>query len=318
MIPPPIVSVVLAFRGGAETLGTSICGILEQTFPDFELVLVDDGSPDAARCEAQIPHDPRIRLIRTPATGLTAALNLGCASARGEFIARHDNGDVSMGARLAEQVAALQAAGTVGFVCGATEFVSPDGELLFVSTGGPEAKPGIPTREIRLGTNGPSHHGAVMFRRSLFEAVCGYREVFRLAQDWDLWFRLIEHSQFLALDTVHYRAWINPYGLSLAHPGIQRKFGDLADQCHMLRVHGLDEFECLRAAERLHTPLARSRKNPAAGWYFVGCLLADQGKVSCRKYFLRSLQANPLYLKSWVRWALSFVWAGPRAGTRSP
>lgn len=302
----PLVSVVMAFRGGARTLPRSLAGVLQQTFSDFELLLVDDGTPDFSACAAQIPDDSRIRLIRSAPVGLTSALALGCSEARGHFIARHDNGDFSFPSRLADQVHVLESFPGVGFVAGATEIIGPEAEPLYLSNGSPPARLGRCSNEIRLGELGPSHHGAAMFRRSLYEQVGGYRKPFRLAQDWDLWFRLIERSQFFPLEPIHYQAVLDPLGISLSFPNIQREFGRLAWQGHEQRGSGRPDEECLAKAERLALSVDRmGPRNPARGFYFVGSILAAQGNPKCKIYFLKALQANPLFPRAWVRWLLA-------------
>lgn len=114
----PRVSVLLPARDAAATLPACLASIARQTATDFECVLVDDGSRDAARAIAEgfARRDPRFRVIATPARGLVAALNEGLALCRGHFVARMDADDVMHRDRLAAQLAALEADPTLAGV----------------------------------------------------------------------------------------------------------------------------------------------------------------------------------------------------------
>ncbi|MFD1958687.1 glycosyltransferase family 2 protein [Novosphingobium panipatense] len=108
---PPRVSVLLPCYNGAAYLEEAVRSILLQTFADFELIVVDDGSTDAtADILARMGRrDPRLRVVRQPNGGIVAALNTAIAHARGEYIARMDADDVSFPERFAFQVAWLDA-----------------------------------------------------------------------------------------------------------------------------------------------------------------------------------------------------------------
>jgi glycosyltransferase involved in cell wall biosynthesis len=107
--PVPRVSIVLPARNAAPTLTACLASISRQTERSWECVLVDDGSTDETRTLAQhhASHDPRLRLISTPARGLIPALNEGLANCRAAYIARMDADDVMHRERLAAQAEAL-------------------------------------------------------------------------------------------------------------------------------------------------------------------------------------------------------------------
>src|SRR5262245_22345289 len=105
---PPRVSVLLPARDAAATLPAALASLRRQTLPDWECVVVDDGSrDDTARIAAA--RDPRIVVTATPRAGLVAALTTGLARCRGKYVAGMDADDVMRRDRLARQVAALEA-----------------------------------------------------------------------------------------------------------------------------------------------------------------------------------------------------------------
>src|SRR5262245_39958720 len=115
----PLVSVVMPAYNGERFVVEAVRSILAQTFRDFELIVVDDGSTDrtAELVAAEQSRDPRVVVHRQPSNqGFRIALNAGCALARGELIARMDADDVSLPERFERQVAFLRAHPEVGVV----------------------------------------------------------------------------------------------------------------------------------------------------------------------------------------------------------
>src|SRR5258708_7128795 len=196
-----MISVVMGVYNGAGTLAGTLDGILAQTYRDFECIVVDDGSTD------ETPHilaeyaarDSRIRVITQPNAGLTRALIAGCAAASGQYIARHDAGDLSDPRRFELQVHALDADPELVFVSCWTEYAGPDLERLYTARGAGMAVKSSRIVDLRCEhgvTDGLTHHGSVMFRRDAYERTGGYRPQFFYGQDWDLWYRLAEQGAF--------------------------------------------------------------------------------------------------------------------------
>src|SRR5450432_2365267 len=105
----PRVSVILSVRNGDADLPKAIDTILTQTFTDFELIAINNGSSDGTAAILDRLHDPRLHVVHQDDMGLAAALNRGIALARGQYIARQDHDDWAMPTRLEKQVAFLEA-----------------------------------------------------------------------------------------------------------------------------------------------------------------------------------------------------------------
>jgi len=291
----------MGVHNGASSLERTVRSILTQESVDLEFLVVDDGSTDKTRgiLAGLAAADGRLRILTQENGGLTRALIRGCAESRGKFLARQDAGDVSKPGRLGELVEVMREDEGIGFACGSTEFFGPGGEELYVSSSaGAEGRFGALGR-IALGGPGPSHHGATMIRRSDYEACGGYRAAFAMAQDWDLWFRLIERSRFYAVEAVHYQAEVNPMGISMAGIQSQRALGKLAEDAHLLRMRGGSDAGCCVEAEAIDRG-TRGRESSAAGHYFIGALLLGRGNPGCRKYLLKAAKERPHHLKTWL------------------
>jgi glycosyltransferase involved in cell wall biosynthesis len=109
MTTPPRVSVVLSVHNGAVDLPKAVDTILAQTFSDFELIAINNGSTDGSAAVLDDLRDPRVRVFHQDNMGFPAALNRGIALARGRYIARQDHDDWAKPTRLERQVAFLEA-----------------------------------------------------------------------------------------------------------------------------------------------------------------------------------------------------------------
>src|SRR5262245_40553428 len=128
----PIVSVVMPVFNGERYLVEAANSIFRQTHPDFEFIIVDDGSTDGtADLLADLRRqDDRVKVITQPHNlGVAAALNAGCQAARGIFVARMDADDVSLPDRFMEQTSFLNRRPDIALVGGAVQLIDQNGRL---------------------------------------------------------------------------------------------------------------------------------------------------------------------------------------------
>jgi glycosyltransferase involved in cell wall biosynthesis len=175
---------------GERYLREAIESILEQTFPDFEFLIIDDGSIDGGVDIIRSYGDPRIRLEHNEKNlGLIATLNKGLELARGEYVARMDCDDISLPERLTVQARVMDENKSWG-ACGAWIRIfdgSGDGRVQPYSTD-PD------TLICELLFNPPMAHPSVIFRRERFRALgLHYDESYKNAEDYELWCRASRH-----------------------------------------------------------------------------------------------------------------------------
>ena len=309
MTENPKVSVVMGVFNEADNLAGTLDGILGQRAVELELIVVDDGSTDgtADLLASYAKRDRRLRVVRQENAGLTAALVRGCAAARGEFIARHDAGDISHEDRLARQVAALEARPDAVMVACATRFIAPEGEPLHCVTFDDE-KIAANLGDLD-GRQHIPHHGSAMMRRRIYEKVGGYRTLFPVAQDYDLWTRLFEQGACLGLTQELYSARLMPGSISATRRGLQEESSRVIAMAARSRREGgseqpiLDEWRIrLQSGERDRTTKRKRPRKLAADWnYFIGCLLRKSAPNSAARYFRRAVNQDRLHLRSWLR-----------------
>lgn len=187
---PPKISVLLPIYNAEKYLRRTLESLLAQTFSDFEVIAVNDASPDASRDIILSYHDPRICLIENPRNlGQTGALQVGLQRARGEYIARQDQDDVSLPERFERQVAFLDQHPEVGVL--GTNYIIIDAEDRVIEGSTPFYAPEtISEMAWRLLWTDRLVDSSVMLRRVAAERVGGYDLNYRYAQDFDLWLRL--------------------------------------------------------------------------------------------------------------------------------
>lgn len=206
----PRVSVLLPVRNAAPWLRASVASLSRQRDPDFEIIAVDDGSTDGSAdlLESIAAFEPRLRVFRRPHTGLPATLQSALASARGEFLMRHDADDLSRRDRLGAQVEFLLAHPDVD-VLGSRVRLFPDGAY------GEGMRRWVKWHDSLLTHEAMHHerlidsslcHGTAMIRRSALELVQGWQER-GWAEDLDLWIRLLESGARFAKLPRRLYAW---------------------------------------------------------------------------------------------------------------
>jgi glycosyltransferase involved in cell wall biosynthesis len=293
-------SVVMAVYNGERTLAATVDSILAQTLSDFEFVIVDDGSSDRTPdiLAAYALRDSRIRVITQANAGLTAALIVGCAAAKGDYIARQDCGDLSLRERFEKQMA-LASAGHVLVSC-ATQFVGPEGEPLYVARGdGERVRDSLLHAQVDTIT-GLSGHGSALFRRDSYLNAGGYRREFRLAQDIDLWIRLAALGTIAFSKEILYEVTWEPGGLSGRGPEIQIAAAKLSIELRDAPPERHPEL-LARVQELTHRPRQPKRGSTAPTWYFIASCLLAAGDPRWRKYARRAVRENPFHLRSWIK-----------------
>ena len=183
----PRVSVLMSVYNEKFHLREAVESVLEQTFTDYEFIIINDGSTDGSsdmlRQYAQF--DERICVHHQENRGLTASLNKGCKLARGRYIARMDADDISLPERLAKQVHYMETHPEIGVLGTWVEYIDESGETY--GQWRMPTQPGLIGWSLIFGTC--LAHPTVIMRSDVLKSLNYYRLEALHVEDYDLWTR---------------------------------------------------------------------------------------------------------------------------------
>lgn len=182
----PEISVILPVYNQANYLPRAVESILDQSLPNFELIVVDDGSTDGSAQALESFHDPRVRIVRQKNMGLSAARNTGLRLSCAPLVTFLDSDDRFHHEKLEVLSKFLRETPGVGLVAGRVSYMDKDGDAL----PGPEGEP-CPLRLPELLFSNPICVSAVLMRRAWLDRVGFFDENLRACEDWDMWLRLL-------------------------------------------------------------------------------------------------------------------------------
>lgn len=198
----PEVSIVLPVYNGAQYLAAAIQSVLSQTYTNFELIIIDDGSKDDPRSVVARFTDPRIIFIEQSNCGLATTLNIGIKKAKGQFIARQDQDDLWHPKHLELEVQFLEQHPKCGIV-GTSSQIQVGETLTNRLLRHPETNSEL---QFAVLFDSPFVHSSVLIRREVFDAV-GYYTTDPNRQppeDYELWSRVAREFELANLpDILH-------------------------------------------------------------------------------------------------------------------
>lgn len=231
----PKVTIVCAYYNREDYVTESVQSLLDQTYENLEIIIINDGSTDKTHERLSAFDDPRLKIITQDNAGFVPSIRRAVDEATGEYIAVHGSGDISLPMRIEKQIQAMQSDENIGVVGCYTEDDSKTGNAKY-------------TLKIRNNLNfnktlmqyNMFTHGEVMFRKAVYDQVGGYRPFFIYAQDRDLWLRMSEHCDYRIVEETLYRRMRLPGGIStnLKKSIIQASLSDFARFCAVERANG--------------------------------------------------------------------------------
>jgi glycosyltransferase involved in cell wall biosynthesis len=224
----PKITVILPVYNCELYIQTAVESVLNQTFTDFELLIIDDASTDTTVSIIKKIDDSRIQLIQKPVnSGYTNSLNSGLQLAKGEYIARMDGDDISYPERFAKQIAYLETHPEV-VVCGTTYKIVGNEKRITL----PEHHEAI---KIGLLWGNCILHPSVMIRKKVVDDFSILYDTSKEpAEDYALWVRMLSLGNFYNLQEVllEYRVYVNQVSRKRAE---EQKKNDIATKFQLLQ-----------------------------------------------------------------------------------
>ena len=289
---PPLVSVMMPVYNAERYVGKAVESILNQTFDDFEFLIVNDGSTDGSLeiLREYAARDRRIRLSSRGNIGLAGSRDELLRAARGELGACMDADDISSPDRLEKQVAYLREHPECALVGSRVTIIDPDGQPLQVM--GEHLEHEVLDRSLMNAEGQSIYNPTVMFRRHLALQVGGYRQEYDYMEDLDLFLRMAEVGRLANLPDplLQYREHLSKVGHARVH---EQSIGLRDTLREAYRRRGLAVPEWIAGFELAH-PRAVDRYRTWAWWALGSGYIA-----TARKHAWASLTHAPLSVDSW-------------------
>lgn len=287
----PKVSVVCAWYNRADYIHDTIDSLLAQDYPNFDITVVNDGSPDPRVREILDSYDdPRLRVIHQENTGFTRAIRRAIDESDGEYIAIQGAGDVSLPGRLSAQVEAFKQEQELSIV--GTQFLKYD-----LETGKAELYKPSNLKSGIVSLFGFSH-GELMYRRDIYTDVGGYDVEFYYGQGARLWSAMLEHHRYHCIQSAYYLQYIFDDGVSKNPTAIKTrrkndKFRQITDMQN--RILARSEFKkTIKSLFLIDFMLLYLFTNVFYFWFFGWTRLPVSRRIWLRLFYRKPIDATPL------------------------
>lgn len=196
----PLVSIVIPVYNGSDYLREAVDSALAQTYGNFEVLVVDDGSDDGGNTETiALSYGDRIRYFRKENGGVATALNFGIREMRGEYFSWLSHDDVYLPGKLSRQVDVLAQYGRDAVAYSDYEVIDASSRHVEVFRAG---RISAPQFRMLLITDIPVNGCTVLVPRRCFEQIGLFDERLKAAQDYDMWFRIARRHPFVHVPEV--------------------------------------------------------------------------------------------------------------------
>lgn len=298
MLDNPRISVIMSVYNGERYLREAIESILNQTFADFEFLIVNDGSTDGSLEIIQSYQDERVRAINNEQNiGLTKSLNKAIRQARGGYIARQDADDISLPNRFEQQIEYFDKHPEIALLGTSVYKIDEQGKVV-----GRIIAPANPGRKAKQFS-----HGSTMFKREVVDRLGGYNELFRYCQDYELWARIAKYNKVRNLTQVLYKLRFHGENIrslkrnesALYHLLAMRLAENDLDEeiLEAIKDEGISSlYPYLRKSERIyfHTAVADMH-------------MRSNNKKAARKEYSKAFMLNPFSIRNSVNITLSYL-----------
>jgi glycosyltransferase involved in cell wall biosynthesis len=286
----PLVSVIIPIYNGATTIGRALQSVFAQSFTDFEVICVDDGSTDDT-ASVLTAFGNKIRIVNQANRGFPGARNAGVAASRGELLALIDHDDQWAPRKLELTVAALQADAGAALV-----FT----DLVVVNEAGEESRPSpvgadtahAPSMDEMLSRIWPIMPSTVLMRRAAFDRAGAFAE--DLKEDLDFWLRIREQGNFIYLPDKLIR-----FTFGQLYPKVLNR--DIGPQ------HMIDAVRA-RYGSRADGWVKDFIQHKVRMIAYAGVLEMSRGNMSgARRCFMQVLRYDRLHVKTYLRIARTLL-----------
>lgn len=302
-ITNPTITVLMPAYNAGNYIHEAITSVLAQSFTDFELLIINDGSTDRTSTVINSFNDERIVVINQENLGVAAALNTGLQHARADYIARFDADDVCYRNRLQVQYDFMQRHPEYQVVGSAADYMDVEGHHLFTQE--PAAFSSSQVQHLNY-TICPFIHSTVLYKKQVVVNNGGYNELAYTFEDHILWLRILKNEKACNLPEALIKVRLNPESVTIDEKWRPRKFLNI--KYAALKKRSISK----RDSERLHK-IGREQYSHRIkhGSYYALCgkkfLLNNYQPEKARLHMAKAISIYPLRLDNYLLYTLSYM-----------
>lgn len=303
MIKQPAISVVMPAYNAEKYIDAAISSVLAQSFTNFELLVINDGSTDATGQIIRQFDDPRVRLIEQPNQGIAAALNNGLAAARASLIARFDADDICLPNRLKVQHDFITAHPEYIIIGTAADFIDRDDRYVFTY------QPALySNEEIQASDKSkcPFIHSSVLYRKEPVLLAGGYNVHAYAFEDHLLWLKVLTQGKACNTPEVLLKVRLNPESVTVDERWYHKRFIQIKNNA--LREGKIDEVMGNELKDILKGQ-ASCKIKEGAYYSLLGkkYLWNNYQPAMARTNLRKTLSIQPADLSTWCLLLLSYM-----------
>jgi len=301
-INKPRITVLMPAYNAENYIGEAISSVLKQTFGDFELLIINDGSTDSTVKIIQSFKDQRIVLIQQENTGIATALNVGLKHSRAPYIARFDADDICYPERLRVQYDFITAHPEYNIIGTAADYM--DAEENYIFTQHPVAHLNEEIQELKY-TICPFIHSSVFYKKDVIVANGGYNEHAYTYEDHFLWVNILKHTKACNLSQSLLKVRLNPESITIDEKWRTKKFREI--KYASLKSRSITEAEGIELkeiADKQYLPKIKE------GSYYALCgkkfLINNYQPKKARLNMIKAIGLHPLRLDNYLLYTISY------------
>lgn len=299
----PQITVLMPAYNAGKYIREAITSVLEQSFADFELLIVNDGSTDDTADIINSFNDERIVVLSQENKGVAAALNNGLRHAQAPYIARFDADDVCYPYRLQVQYDFITSHPYYSIIGSGVDYTDVNGDLIF--TWQPDALSHNQIRQLSYRIC-PFIHSSVFYKRDTVLNAGGYNELAYTFEDHFLWAGILKHEKAFNLNQPLIKVRLNAESVTIDEKWRTGKFRQI--KYNALRKGSITEAEGRQLSE-IGIKQLSPRIKKGAYYALLGkkYLWNNYQPEKARENLLKTLSISPLHLKNYFLLLMSFL-----------
>lgn len=299
----PKVTILMPAYNAAKYIGDAIRSVLEQSFTDLELLIVNDGSTDETGKIVKSFNDPRIRLVAQDNRGVAAALNFGLSHAKADYIARFDADDICYPNRIKIQYDFITAYPEYSIIGSAADYMDAHGHFIF--THHPAAHLNEEIKQLKYSVC-PFIHSSVFYKKDVVINNGGYNEHAYTYEDHFLWLNILKNEKACNLSQSLIKVRLNPESITIDEKWHRRKFRSIKNETLKKRsISETEGAELYQIGGKQYSPKAKE------GAYYALCgkkfLLNNYQPEKARLNMARAISLHPFRLDNYLIYSISYL-----------